>query len=256
MDHALSPDNFCRKSFDWISFFLAIFMIAGQCFLLKLAVFNELSILQIIILATFLMNLSFTVWHEATHGNYARSLFINNLIGIFGSLFSLYPGYFSRRREHLAHHRWEGDEKNDPVYPRIQCSVMKFPFRLIQTIAIKKDAIPKEFMPLTQTQKMVDGITLGAVLVFFLVFCLEGNGWAFFNVFILPRGVIFWLHAFYICYFPHAAKNGRGFERYRIISAPWFWRWFTLGQTNHGIHHRWPYIPWHAYHRFRSYVNF
>lgn len=204
------------------------------------------------LLGTLAMNLSFTVWHETSHANFSRSTIGNHALGILASFFSVYPGYFARRREHLAHHRWEGHPEQDPVYPRIQGSVWIFFPRLTWLTIQRAGLIDPSFLPLTETQKRIDRLTLG----FFALLTGLAIHYEFFTsllaVFLLPRLAIFYLHAFYICYLPHARREG-GFEKYRVAQNPaWWWRVLTVGQWAHGVHHRWPNIPWHQYASHRN----
>ena len=122
--------NISRPFVDPWSGFLLVFQYAAG-FAVAAAYFaNLLPLWAGFLIATFLMNLSFTTWHEASHGNFSRVVWLNRWLGIVASLYSLYPGYFARRREHLAHHRWEGDAQHDPVYPRIQTGFWAFPLML------------------------------------------------------------------------------------------------------------------------------
>lgn len=194
-----------------------------------------------------LMNLSFTAWHECSHGNFSRLPWINHACGWLSSLFTLYPGYFSRRREHLAHHRWEGDEKLDPVYPRIQTSLAVFPFLLTrQVITREGNPITATFLPLSTGQVWADrGLLLLAALAMAGLLAL-GEWKIVLWLFVFPRLVTFYLHAIYICWFPHHVEGG-GFEKYRVKYRGFLWRLLTVEQWAHGVHHRDPSIPWYRY---------
>lgn len=232
---------------DRITLCLLAFLAAGMPALAWAHAAGILSFWPAFLLATLLMNFSFTVWHETSHANFARTAAWNHAAGILSSVLSVYPGYFARRREHLAHHKWEGDPELDPVYPRIQGSAAAFFVRLSWLTLRRAGTIDPAFLPLSEAQKNADRLALG--LFAFLVGLSIRYG--FFTslcaVFLLPRLAIFYLHAFYICYLPHA-KSGGGFEKYRVAKASriW-WRAFTAGQWAHGVHHRWPNIPWHKY---------
>lgn len=196
-----------------------------------------------------LMNLSFTTWHECSHGNFSRHQWVNHSCGWLSSLFTLYPGYFARRREHLAHHRWEGDPELDPVYPRIQTSLFAFPFRLtLQAITREGNAIESSFMPLTSIQAWADRALLLAAAGTMVALIALGFGELVLWLLVFPRIVIFYLHAVYICWFPHHVEGG-GFERYRVRRRGPLWALLTVGQWAHGVHHKNPSIPWHRYSR-------
>ncbi|MGZ3695863.1 MAG: fatty acid desaturase, partial [Bdellovibrionota bacterium] len=136
----------------------------------------------------------------------------------------------------------------DPVYPRIQGSAGAFLLRLTWLTIKRENKTEPSFLPLTANQRRADRLTLG---VFALLIGLSLRYDFFLSilaVFLLPRLAIFYLHAFYICYLPHAKAEG-GFEKYRVAKfRAFWWRAFTAGQWAHGVHHRWPNLPWHQYH--------
>jgi beta-carotene hydroxylase len=199
------------------------------------------------LLGSGLMNLSFTIWHEASHANFSRRAAWNHALGVASSFLSVYPGYFARRREHLAHHRWEGHPELDPVFPRIQTGAWMFFPWLMWLTAKRAGKIDAGFLPITEWQKRADRLTLGLFLFTLGLSLKFGFFPSMAAVFLVPRLVIFFLHAYYICYLPHAVPAG-GFQKYRVMRAPGaFWKFITVGQWAHGVHHRWPNIPWHQY---------
>ena len=173
-------------------------------------------------------------------------------MGWIASLTSIYPGYFARRREHLIHHRWAGDEAKDPVYSRIQSTFLSFPKVLVDSNRkFNFKNVPKNFHPTTRGQRTADlaSNSLVAALVISSMF------YGFFNVvfwvWIVPRFFIFFIHAYFICYLPHAVEQG-GYQVNRIRRGRWIQRFISVEQNMHGIHHLWPWIPWHQYHNFKS----
>lgn len=203
---------------------------------------------SVFLLAIVLMNLSFTAWHEAAHGNFSDSPFANHLLGVFSSIFTLGPGYFYRRREHLAHHRFEGEEKFDPVYPRVQCRPYMFPLRLLWQSFIPPSGtkIPKDFMPATWSQYLIDAALISIVIALSMMGITAGFGQQFIWIWFYPRIFIFFFHAFYICYFPHSLAGG-GYVVSRNHPSGAFLKWLTMGQNLHGFHHKNPSTPWHSY---------
>ena len=203
-----------------------------------------------IVFGTLLMNLSFTAWHETSHQNFSKFKWLNHLVGWIASLASIYPGYFSRRREHLIHHRWAGDKVKDPVYPRIQSTFLSFPKVLINSNR-KFDFrnVPESFNPVTRGQRGADlasnWLVVGLVISAIFYGFFEAVFWAW----IVPRFFIFFIHAYFICYLPHAMERG-GYQVNRVRCVGWVYRFVTVEQNMHGIHHAWPWIPWHQYHNF------
>jgi fatty acid desaturase len=238
-----------RPAIDLPTAALLLLQAIGAVALFPLAHTGTVPLWAAAIAACLLMNLSFTTWHECSHGNFSRYQRLNHTVGWLSSLFTLYPGYFARRREHLAHHRWEGDPKLDPVYPRIQMSLFAFPFRLtLQVITREGNAIESSFMPITPAQAWADRALLLTAAGAMAALAAAGYGLLVLWLLVFPRVVIFYLHAVYICWFPHHVEGG-GFERYRVADRGLLWRLLTVGQWAHGVHHKNPSIPWHRYSR-------
>jgi beta-carotene hydroxylase len=237
-----------RPSFDWLSGGVIILMTVGFPILGLLHYKGIIPSWGVVIIGTILMNLSFTAWHEPSHGNLSKSKTVNNIFGWVASFASVYPGYFARRREHLVHHKWQGQDGMDPVYPRIQTSFLNFPIKLLLANFVRKPpaGVPDSFFPLTLTQKRADTtsnyLALGVVLasIFFNFWSTIWWAWIF------PRIIIFMLHAYYICFFPHNIKEG-GYQVFRVRKANWFIRFITVEQNLHGIHHYWPWVPFYRY---------
>ena len=200
-----------------------------------------------VLVGTWLMNLSFTAWHEPAHRNFSRIGWLNTAAGWIASFASVYPGYFARRREHLVHHRFEGEEGKDPVYPRIQTSFWLFPLILLRTMFQKAPSgVPDSFLPMTRGQRLSDLLS-NLLAVALIVGSFWTESWpAVVLVWVIPRGIVFLVHAYYICFFPHN-QGGEGFVVLRIREDHPVMRFLTMNQHLHGIHHRWPWVPWHQY---------
>lgn len=232
-------------SFDNKTFGIIVFMCLG---LLANIVLYELKILPIIpavILATFFMNLSFTAWHECAHGIFSSSNKFNQIFGWVTSFFSVYPGFYARKREHLLHHKYEGQPDKDPVYPRVQSSAFSFLFKAARTV-IYHNSQAYEDLPLSRKEKVLDASLYCSVLCVLVAGYLFGFLYNLLLLWIFPRLLIFPIHAYYICYFPHH-RGGKGYQVSRIVSTNWLVRFLTVNQSYHGIHHLWPSIPWHQY---------
>ncbi|MCA9670124.1 MAG: fatty acid desaturase [Myxococcales bacterium] len=196
---------------------------------------------------TYLMNLSFTAWHEPAHGTFSSSRRLNLIVGWLSSFASVYPGYFARRREHLVHHKFEGTQGKDPVYPRIQTTFFGFPLRIMQQM-FKPDPldVPETFHPITPGQRLSDMISNLLVLGVLGVAIALGFWRALLVAWIVPRFFVVMIHAYYICFFPHHIEDG-GYRVYRIRRDGILLKLLTVNQHMHGIHHKWPWIPWHKY---------
>ena len=238
-----------RGIVDWPTSGLLFVMMLGFPILVHFQHAGVISPYLALFLATMLMNLSFTAWHEPSHGNYSRFRIINTIAGVLASLLSVYPGYFARRREHLAHHKWEGVEGMDPVYSRIQSTNRwLFPIHLVvrDILGTNPAKIPDNFCRYTKVHRISDSLsnlTALAIIVFALV---TGYHWEILCCWVIPRGLVLIVHAYYICFFPHALPAG-GYRKYRVRKMGLFWRFITVDQIYHGFHHKWPFIPWHCY---------
>lgn len=199
-------------------------------------------------LAVLLMNLSFTAWHEPAHGNFSRKKRLNDVAGWIASAASVYPAYFARRQEHLIHHQWEGIPGRDPVFPRIQTTLWRFPFRLAR-LALNPPPQPiPPALARTPRERAADAASHAVVLGAAAASVAWGFWPSLLWLWIVPRFLIFWVHAFVICFFPHAVAGG-GYTVARVREGNRLLRFATVGQNFHGIHHRWPFIPWHRYAR-------
>ena len=203
-----------------------------------------------LVLGTLLMNLSFTAWHESSHQNFSKFKWLNHTAGWIASLASIYPGYFFRRREHLIHHRWAGDNVKDPVYPRVQSTFLSFPKVLVDSNRkFDFQNVPESFNPITRGQRIADFVSNGLVAALIVGSIFSGFWKAVLWAWIVPRFLMFFIHAYFICYLPHAVEQG-GYQVNRVRRGGWIQRFFSVEQNMHGIHHVWPWIPWHQYHNF------
>jgi beta-carotene hydroxylase len=202
-----------------------------------------------LLIGSALMNLSFTAWHEPAHQTFSRWRSLNSAAGWLASLLSVYPGYFARRREHLIHHRFEGQEGKDPVFPRIQSSAWTFPLALLRTALLGAPLqVPASVLPITRVQRAADALSNLLALAVVVTAAALGYFQTILWVWLGPRLVIYALHAYYICYFPHSVPGG-GYQVLRVRQDHAWLRLLTVNQHLHGIHHRWPWIPWHRYRR-------
>jgi beta-carotene hydroxylase len=232
---------------DWRTAAVILLMTLGTPVLVWAVHAAYLHPLSGLLIGSYLMNLSFTAWHEPAHHLFSKKRWLNTVAGWIASFASAYPGYFARRREHLVHHKYEGIPGKDPVYPRIQVSFWKFPLMIVALfLSPPRLDVPDSFQPYTKAQRLSDNISNLLVVVIVVVSILYGFWWALLWGWILPRGVVFGVHALYICYFPHAIDGG-GYQVLRIRRDTWLLRLLMINQHLHGLHHGWPWIPWYRY---------
>jgi beta-carotene hydroxylase len=191
-------------------------------------------------------NLSFTIWHECVHNTIAENRKVCTFLGILTSLFLIYPGYFYLRKDHFLHHKHQGNPDKDPVYPRVQCRPVFFPIKLIIVTLFNPQPFNTE-RKLTRTEFLGDLAQYITITVFVVLLFITHLWLPFVVSWVLPRIVIFPIHAFYVCYLPHSGY-GKGFYHvYRVVLRNPFTRYLTLYHSYHGMHHLWPKIPWHRY---------
>lgn len=191
-------------------------------------------------------NLSFTIWHECAHGTVARRRGLCTAVGIATTLPMIYPGYFFQRREHLLHHKFQGDPDKDPVYPRTQCTPWMFPVQLVRVTLFPPQPPNGEPAP-PAGEVWADRACQLLFVAGAVAAVLAGWGWTLLFAWVLPRAVILFVHAFYVCYLPHSVGGPGGYEKYRIVTRGPLLRLLTVSHNYHGLHHLWPTIPWHRY---------
>jgi fatty acid desaturase len=241
---------------DWITTGVILLMVGGFAALVWGQHAGYVPFWASIILGTLLMNLSFTAWHEPAHRNFSRVRVLNDIAGIIASAGSVYPGYYARRWEHLVHHRFEGIPGKDPVYYRIQTNFWRFPLDvfLVNYGPNKRTLdIPDSFHPIKPWMKVADALSNLFALGLIALSVLFDFWFALVCAWIIPRVIVFIIHAYYICFFPHHIDEG-GYKVYRVRDRGWLLRFLTVEQNFHGLHHKWPYIPWYKYRKvFKDY---
>lgn len=193
-------------------------------------------------------NLSFTIWHECVHNTTSTSRAVCGAVGTATSFFMFFPGYFTLRREHLMHHKYQGDPERDPVWPRVQCPPWRFPLRLLRVVLWDPQP-PNPERRLSWGERIADGVTLAAFLAAAGGAVAAGLWRELLAVWIVPRLLIAPIHAFYVCYLPHAAGGPLFYRTFRIVLRNPFTRYLTVYHSYHGLHHLWPNIPWYRYRR-------
>lgn len=249
-----------QSDIDHITISLMIFVFFAQVLVGYYQYIGQLSFFSSLILSCVFMNMSFTLWHECSHGNLSRYKALNDLCGIISSFFSFFPGYYARKREHLIHHKYEGDSERDPVYQRIQnTTTLRFIFTALISNYFsdkKVNAEEKSYMPLTNKQKLIDKITVLSAWCLVVLFLLTGRYDMSLSLLIIPRVFIFVFHGYVICFFPHYISPGKGYRKYRVRDGNFILKMLTMNQNYHGIHHFYPAIRWYNYPKvFKTYKD-
>lgn len=234
-----------KRALDLPTSLLASVQIGAPFYLAYLFETERLSAFSVFLLGTMSMHLSFAVWHEAAHRNLSRWSALNTGMGMLSSWFALGPAYFHRIHEHLIHHRFQGEAGKDPVEARLTRRLRDFFPRLAQLAINGKNPVRWEYFPLSPREKRIDQLLSALLLLTFIVAIFSGHGPALLFIWILPRIAMTLIHAYMICFLPHASPDGR-FEKFRIRKNP-FWGLVTVEQSLHGFHHWNPSVPWYRY---------
>jgi fatty acid desaturase len=97
-----------------------------------------------------------------------------------------------------------------------------------------------------------DALGKGAVLGVVGAAVGAGLGPVVIAVWIVPKAVTMFVHAWYVNYLPHRDRPVGRFTSTRVIDARWL-QPLTLFHNYHGLHHVYPAIPWHRYrHAFET----
>ena len=84
--------------------------------------------LRHVLVGTFFLNMSFTIWHEAAHGTVFRPRAANDILGALTAWPAMIP-YFTVRRDHNLHHDFVNDPERDPDFWFLEGSIWSLPFR-------------------------------------------------------------------------------------------------------------------------------
>jgi len=199
--------------------------------------------------AVFFLNFSFTIWHEAAHGTAFRSRLGNDLVGVLGSFPALIP-YFMIRRVHHLHHEFTNDPERDPDYWFLQGSIWSLPLRYLGGVRRTKAFAQSTNPPAREV--WMDRATMLAALGLMGFFLWHGRGVVLLAVWLVPKGIAMWIHAWYVNVLPHRGLPAERYRDTRIFPVGWLVP-LTLCHNYHGLHHAWQTVPWHRYGRaFRA----
>ena len=230
-------------------------IVAGYAALLAAIHGQALSLPLGMIASSILLYLSFTVAHEAGHGNIAHEVGwmrpVERALGWAATLpFLIVPfGLFARIHDY--HHAFTNDPDRDPDYivsGKTGWSVV--PHAL---------TIPLEYLRLTFTRfadEPVFARTHKTSLAYYMVtvsvivaLVWSGYGRELLWLGVLPLFIASFILAMLFDWIPHtpASRQGR-WENTRSYLFPGL-KYLTLGQNYHHIHHLYPRVPWYHYDR-------
>lgn len=196
-----------------------------------------------IAIATFFLNMSFTIWHEAAHGTIFRTRAPNDIAGVLGAWPAMLP-YFTVRRDHVLHHEFVNDPERDPDYWFLEGSIWTLPLRYPAGAKRALSIVDRSGRPAWEPR--TDRALLLLVLVTIGLLAWLVSPLAVLFAWILPKGFAMWIHAWYVNVLPHRGLPAERFRDTRIHPATWLTP-LTLCHNYHGLHHVWQTVPWHRY---------
>jgi beta-carotene hydroxylase len=195
-----------------------------------------------ILIATLAIHLSFTIWHEAAHGNVFRRRGLNDLVGALGIL-PYTPPFFLQKYIHLRHHAYM-NQPQDPNAIYIDGSLWTLPLRYPRAMRYAKQTMQQD--PRGRGERIWDtsasALALGLCGLAWWYGVLLDLIW----LWLLPLGLAKLVMDAYVNYLPHVGLPADRFLGTRVVDVAWLTP-LVLGHNYHAIHHLWPRIPWHGY---------
>jgi ferredoxin-NADP reductase/fatty acid desaturase len=205
------------------------------------------------LLGAFLAYGMFTLLHEACHGNisggHQQLQTIETAIGWIASATLFFP-YSAFVVIHLHHHAHTNDPEKDPdgyvngngvfsIFLRCSTLVGHYYVASFNTKNSMDGSIRN-----TRAHSLLFIVIILAITITLIV---NGLGWAFFYVFLLPALIAATFLGFTFDWLPHYPHDNMGkYHNTRIVTVPGL-EFLLLFQSYHHIHHLYPRIPFYKY---------
>ncbi|MCG8671716.1 MAG: fatty acid desaturase [Pseudomonadales bacterium] len=237
----------------WGTIFLFLGILLGYAVVIPAAVSGEISYPLATLICSYLAFASFTVAHDAGHGNIFQLGSplkpLESVIGWAASVPLILVPYRFFQKIHDRHHAFTNDPGRDPDYmpdANSWLDVVKgaysvpFKYHWLALTKLKNVKVIRDTYPSTVTFiLLVMGTLLGLSLN---GFALEVLCFA-----IIPLVVAIFFLAMFFDYLPHHPhKSLARFQNTRIYEGR-LWNILLLGQNYHLIHHLYPRLPWYKY---------
>ena len=240
----LSPATNARSSVDVPT--LALLAVMYGLLVGNFFAFNEnWFALPVYMLVAFLaIHLSFTIWHEAAHGNVSKYRWLNNVIGVLGMVPYFAP-YFHTRYLHLRHHASLNDV-DDPNRIYLDGAFGNLFARWRREIDFYAAAMKTAPLPLREklSDVIVSMVTITIVVAGIIMGQWRGVVFLWFVPFLFAKFAVDW----YVNYLPHIGLPADRLKGTRIIPTSWLTP-LVLCHNYHAVHHLWPQYPWYRYPR-------
>jgi fatty acid desaturase len=203
---------------------------------------RPLPILCHVLIGVVAIHLSFTIWHEAAHGNVSNRHWLNDAVGILG-MFPYGTPFFLQRHVHLAHHR-RLNEAEDPNRVYTEGPLWALPLRYPGALARVRRLLADD--PRSSWMRASDAASLALLVAIGTVAALRGALSDLVLLWILPLVIAKLIMDWYVNYLPHVGLPADRFGGTRILDVKWLTP-LVLAHNYHAIHHLWPAFPWHRY---------
>ena len=214
---------------------------------------------------------AFAVVHDCGHGSFARSKWVNTLVGHLASLLCLTP-YFSWKYIHHQHHVWSGNTEKDPAVRvlhkwRTEGRVPPFPrfaWRTWVPVVAAMQQVVFATYPLAMLRKGrldFSKAWRAALSVLFLVFALAALSWIGDVDLVANFGLaaLFYLYLTEVINVPHhmdrPGHDGKlpvweqGDTTRSCDYPPVLARLVAFNFNLHVEHHIFPTLPWYRLHK-------
>ncbi len=201
------------------------------------------------LLSMFALYMFFTPLHECSHGNFCRSSKrVNDWVGRVCGVPLLAP-FSTFRAIHRMHHRFTNSEDDPdiwthpdhlPSHPAVKYTILAFRWSTL-TLHYVRWALKR-------------GIDVNPVFFYAILACMalmQELGFPVIRVWLVPLLDTNLILGFSFDYLPHAGL-GTGPENTRIVSERPVWRFLSMMQSLHKVHHAKPYLPFWRYWRYYS----
>jgi fatty acid desaturase len=191
------------------------------------------------------MNLSFTVWHEGVHQNFARSKRFNHWLARLGAVPVFIP-YPRLRVHHLLHHRFTNDPERDPDYWQVQGAFWSVGLRYLHGERESRRITSRTMG--AATNNLGDWLQIGVTLAALAALAWL-SPWSVLFAFVIPRALLVYVHTLYVNYLPHAWLPSGRYVSSRFLPVRVLLSTLMVQHNYHALHHAYVSIPWHRYAR-------
>jgi fatty acid desaturase len=208
---------------------------------------------------------TYTVIHEAVHGNIAprdpRLRWLNNFLG-FAICIPLWMFFYPHKKSHIVHHTLCNKDEDPDIYARGAFGIVTFwriplaSLSAFNPFALYRDC--KRFK-LSARERYISMATFAAYTAIIVAVIAAGHGVELFVLWFVPWFVGYSIMLVFFTWVPHHPHTETG--RYRNTRCS-IWsgaNWLTQGQHMHLIHHMMVWIPYYQYekvfHEIRPYLE-